>query len=249
MEETANVSMTGLRINGMAIPPNLASQILIPSNFLVALLGIPGNLLVILAVVLSKRVQTVSSVFIVNLAVADLMTCSVAPMFSFVQAQRFYHSSLEPICQVVLVVVHSCIGASMYSLSAIALNRFSVIFSSRWLYGQIYQPKFIALQLVVIWIIPMSVAILPSFVFGIGQQGYELSLHTCAPVKDHPTTAYFNDILTYVLYPIPLLVIISCYIAILVKVIKHTKSLARHGVTKTSGGISIGNEERYVCIL
>ncbi|XP_071837138.1 G-protein coupled receptor moody-like [Apostichopus japonicus] len=241
--QSTNFSMDNFRIDGMEIPYNHAAKVLIYSNYVVAALGIPGNTLVILAVVLSKRVRNISTAFIVNLAIADLLTCCVAPIFSWVQGYDYYDPILEPVCQAVLVVVHSCIGASMYTLAAIAVNRFLVIISSRQLYEEIYQSKYVAVQIVVIWIIPISVAVLPSFVFGIGQQGYDFVLHTCAPVKDHPTTVVFNDILTFVLYPIPLTTIIFCYIGILVRVIIHNRKLAEHGVTRTSGNPSNENTQ------
>lgn len=240
MEQTTCYNTT----EGAEIPFHLVSYVMVYGCFLVALLGIPGNSLVILAVLLSKRLQNVSSVFIVNLAVADLINCSLSPVFSFVQLQRRYSCSLESICKVLLVVVHTCIGVSMYTLSAIALNRFLVVVVPRWVYDAVYRVKYVVFQICVMWIIPTSVSIVPSFVFDIGKQGYDFYLHTCAPVKDHPTTSTFNSILTVVLFPVPFLVIISSYLGILLKVRQHNKRLRAHGVTRISCGKSSENLQR-----
>lgn len=241
MEQSTNLSINyDLRIDGTRLTPNQSAKILIYSNYVVAALGVPGNTLVIIAVLLSKRVRNVSSAFIVNLAMADLITCLSAPVFSYVQYHDIYESKLEPICQVLMVIVHSCIGASMYSLAFIAICRFLLITSNTTFYKAVYRTKYISLQIILIWVIPMTVAILPFF--GIGQLGYDFTLNTCAPVKDNPTTSTFNNILTFILYPGPLCIIIFCYSGVLIKVKRHHKEMARLNIrrhvniTTNSGG-------------
>ncbi|XP_071818621.1 melatonin receptor type 1A-like [Apostichopus japonicus] len=238
MELNVTQDANGSRaVEGMEIPQNQAAIITAYIISIVVAVGIPGNTLVILAVLLSKRLQTVSNIFIVNLAVADLITCCILPVKASVHWTNFYSTSLERRCKVELTIVHICVGASLYSLSSIALNRFIGIVSSTQFYKNIYQAKFIVFKLIVIWMIPMSVSILPAFVFGVGQIGFDFHLHTCLPLKEHPTTHVLNDIIIYVLYPLPLFIIVFCYTAILVKVLLHNRRLRKCGVIKHQGNV------------
>nr|XP_054750207.1 C-C chemokine receptor type 8-like [Lytechinus pictus] len=76
---------------------------------IISLVGIFGNSLVILAVSVSRKLQTITNVFVVSLSITDLLTCASLPF----QSLGLVHPAGWPLdptfCQV--------IGASIYILT------------------------------------------------------------------------------------------------------------------------------------
>ncbi|KAJ8042170.1 5-hydroxytryptamine receptor 2B [Holothuria leucospilota] len=244
MEVLENNSYTS---GNNSIPWSQPAVILGSANIIFVIIGIPGNALVILAVLLSKRLQNVSSAFIANLAVADLMTCLVMPLFTVAQFVNYYSPFLEPMCMVAVTVAHTCIGGSIFSLAAIAFSRFMVIAASMRFYKlkdlPIFRPKVVALSIVVLWSLSLSIAILPPFAFDVGKVGFDYVTHSCAPIVGYPGSDIFKDILVYGFYPIPLTIIVVSYIGILVQLLIHNRNLAKSGANspQTSGRDGIGD--------
>lgn len=231
MEVLENNSYTS---GNNSIPWSQPAVILGSANIIFVIIGIPGNVLVILAVLLSKRLQNASSAFIANLAVADLMTCLVMPLFTVAQFVNYYSPSLEPMCMIAVSVVHTCIGGSIFSLAAIAFNRLMLMVASVRLYKMIYKPKIITIGIATLWLISLFIAILPPFGFNVGKVGFDTLTHTCAPIVGYPGTDIYKDILVYGFYPIPLTVIVMSYIGILVRLIRHKRRMVKAGINSSS---------------
>ena len=75
MENASNVNVVGESPFTYGERIGVAVLILV-----IFIFGLIGNSIVILAVVLSKELQTVSNVFVVSLAVADLCYCLLLPL-------------------------------------------------------------------------------------------------------------------------------------------------------------------------
>ncbi|KAJ8033173.1 G-protein coupled receptor moody [Holothuria leucospilota] len=197
-------------------------------NVIEVLVGIPGNFLVIMAVLLSRKLQTASNAFIVNLAVADLLTCMVLPLHIVGDWARYYFSSLEPICQVALGITHICVGCSVLTLASIALNRFLLVLTPRSTYQTIYRPRHLVIWIILLWSISGMMSILPPLAFNIGKFGFDLPTQSCLSLTDFPTSKQYEYILVLGFYPIPLAVIVVCYTGILIKVVKHNRRLKQN---------------------
>lgn len=95
--------------------------------FLIFVLGIFGNILVSYIVCSNKAMQTVTNMFIMNLAFSDIMLCIMAvpftPLYSFIGKWIFGRI----ICHLVPYVQASSVYVSTLTLTAIAIDRYFVI--------------------------------------------------------------------------------------------------------------------------
>ena len=103
-------------------------RIIVAVMFLIAaLVGSVGNTIVIIAVCLSRKLRTVTNVFVVNLAVADLLTSLFVPWNAVALLSLDGWPLPFWICSVAGAITYLCISASFYSLASIAVNRFILI--------------------------------------------------------------------------------------------------------------------------
>ncbi|XP_071833853.1 G-protein coupled receptor moody-like [Apostichopus japonicus] len=179
---------------------------------LVAAVGIPGNILVMIAVTFSKRLQTKTNAFVVNLACSDLAACLVLP-FQVVALLNDSWPLPDPLCTFVAVVVWVGLGSSVVNLALIAFNRFTLITKSRTHYDQLYSKRNLVLMLASAWIIPIFLVTVPPLC-GLGRIGYSERYKLCSADSNHPLSNVYSFI-TSAFVGVPcLIIIITCYVKI-----------------------------------
>ncbi|XP_022100908.1 G-protein coupled receptor moody-like [Acanthaster planci] len=189
---------------------------------IIAILGLVGNSLVILSVILSKKLRTVTNAFVVNLSVADFWTSLSYPWEVVAVLSQGSWSFTEVPCVIAAVQLYTGLGASLYSLAAIALNRLMLITQSPETYGRWYSPGKVSIMIALTWAIPSVVFFLPPIV-GIGAFGYDPTDNTCSDKDAHPRGPEYNLAQSLGLYPIPMLIIISAYTALYIHLRRHFK--------------------------
>ena len=102
---------------------------LIVLTLLIAVVGVIGNSVVILAVVLSNRLRSSTNWFVANLALADFVTCVCLPLHR--PAVTLFRSLGWPLsqwyCAAVEGITSMCIGASIATLALIGFNRWYLL--------------------------------------------------------------------------------------------------------------------------
>ncbi|XP_038071945.1 melatonin receptor type 1B-A-like [Patiria miniata] len=201
-------------------------RVLVATMFLViALLGIFGNTLVILAVLLSKKVRTDTNAFVVNLSVADFLTCLVLPWNAVALLGREGLPVGVWVCSITAVVQNATIGCSIFSLVAIALFRFLLITRPATTYHKVYTPKKIIIWLVLIWFVPLFITLLPSFI-NIIEFTYSRIYHMCMSISSKDSSRTYNTIVGGIIYPILLIIIFVCYVLIWRHLKRHSRRMA-----------------------
>ncbi|XP_038071935.1 melatonin receptor type 1B-A-like [Patiria miniata] len=201
-------------------------RVIVATMFLViALLGIFGNTLVILAVLLSNKVRTATNAFVVNLSVADFLTCLVIPWNAVALLGREGLPVGVWVCSITAVVQNATVGCSVFSLVAIALNRLLLITRHSTTYHKVYTPKKIVIWLVLVWLIPLFITLLPSFI-NISGFTYNQKYHTCGSTTSQASSRTYNTIVAGIIYPILLVIIIVCYVLIWRHLKRHSKRMA-----------------------
>ncbi|XP_022079996.1 alpha-1B adrenergic receptor-like [Acanthaster planci] len=193
---------------------------------IVSILGTFGNGLVILAVVLSRKLRTVTNVFVVNLAVADLLVCLTLPWNAvglFTRPELGWPLP-EKLCVALALIVYTCGGCSLFTLATIAINRWMLITRPSRTYHTCYKPAYLAIMVVIVWLVPLLVAWLPP-TLGLGELGYTKKYSTCTHKNSHELAPYYSLLQSVVFFPVPLLIIIVCYVKIFKHVRQHTKVL------------------------
>ncbi|XP_033634214.1 melatonin receptor type 1B-A-like [Asterias rubens] len=205
---------------------------------LVTTLGLVGNSLVIWSVILSKKLRTVTNAFVVNLSVADFWT-SLSYLWICVAGLSHDGWPLESEvpCQIAAVQFYTGLGASLYTLASIALNRMVLITQTMNTYSWWYTPRKVAVMIALTWVIPCVVTFLPP-ILGIGAFGYDPQDNTCSDKDGHPRSAEYNLAQSVGLFPVPMLIILCCYTALYIHLKRHFKKLKMTRSVKNSQSAS-----------
>ncbi|XP_038053821.1 melatonin receptor type 1A-like [Patiria miniata] len=187
---------------------------------IISILGMTGNGMVILAVALSRKLRTPTNVFVVNLAVADFLSCfclpwSVAGLFS-----RNGLPGAHVPCMLTAFISYVSSGASLYHMASIALNRVILIKRPMTLYQWLYTPAKIVFLVVLSWLVAFCVILLPPLA-NIGGLGYDEEEYTCTDQDTHPMAKLYQLIQVVFFFPGPMLIIIICYALVFAHVRSH----------------------------
>ncbi|XP_072039621.1 G-protein coupled receptor moody-like [Amphiura filiformis] len=188
-------------------------------------LGITGNTLVISAVLLFKKLRSSTNVFVVNLCIADWITCVNMPwtVLAIVNPENEWPLP-DWICVWCGFNLISCIGCSTFTLSLIAFNRLVIITSHAKLYPVIFTKTKMFFMVLFAWIFPLSLATIP-LVSDFGDLGYDYKYRTCTWDTANPNSDTYSLLLATAFTPIQFLIIIICYFKIFLFIRGHTKRL------------------------
>ncbi|CAF3434752.1 unnamed protein product [Rotaria socialis] len=123
---------------------------------LIFFFGICGNALVVLVVCRNKAMQTVTNVFITNLALSDILMCCLAVPFTPISAYGSTWHLGRVLCHLVPMSLGISVYVSTLTSLAIAVDRYFVIvhpFRSRMRLGVCI------LLIIVIWIVGISISL------------------------------------------------------------------------------------------
>ncbi|XP_075401121.1 cholecystokinin receptor type A [Tenrec ecaudatus] len=121
-----------------------AVQILLYS--LIFLLSILGNTLVIMVLIRNKRMRTVTNIFLLSLAVSDLMLCLFCMPFNLIPnlLKDFIFGST--VCKTTTYFMGTSVSVSTFNLVAISLERYGAI--CKPLQSRVWQTKSHALKVI-----------------------------------------------------------------------------------------------------
>ncbi|XP_072174329.1 uncharacterized protein [Diadema setosum] len=202
----------------------------------VVLIGAPGNALVILAVVLSRRLRSPTYWFVLNLACADFVTTLCLPFNMVSLVSRDGWPLPHWVCAAVSGIILSCLGSSMMTLALIAYNRWYLLSQSTAKFQKLYTRRNIIIMIAISWMYPFLLSNIPS-IAGIGRLGYSEKYKTCTQDTSNPRNAEINGLIAGLGVAAPLaVVIVAIYIRIFIFVTRHNKKM--ESVKK--GAASIG---------
>ncbi|XP_792716.1 alpha-1B adrenergic receptor-like [Strongylocentrotus purpuratus] len=198
----------------------------IVASILIALtpIGLFGNALVIIAVVVAKKLRTITNILVINLAVTDFITCLCFPFMSAgLLSQTGSYPMHDMICTTIAGVVLTCVSCSSLTLLAIAFVRWYVITRSVRGHQGIHTPKKVVALVVLIWIESIELVILP-LVLGKGTFGYSKYHQLCGLT----VTNFFGFcyiLLTGIQMAIVLMLMLMLYLLVLRHVLRHRKQI------------------------
>nr|CAI5851811.1 unnamed protein product [Callosobruchus analis] len=185
------------------------------------IVGALGNTLVIVAVIRKPAMRTPRNMFIVNLAVADLLLCTVTMPLTLMEILTKYFPLGNNlfICKLIGILQATSTYVSTISITAIALDRYQVIVyptkESLQLFGA-------ALILLLIWLVALLLA-LPLFIFRhlvhhsipLALDGHLLNLNFC--IENWPIEhgrAYYSIFSLIFQYTLPIIIVSAAYVRI-----------------------------------
>ncbi|XP_071817726.1 mu-type opioid receptor-like [Apostichopus japonicus] len=176
----------------------------------ISVIGIPGNLLVVFAVCASRKLQTITNAFVVNLAISDLIACVFIIFHPVALLSVDFYLSKTFFCKIIGAITYITLEASTINLALIAVNRLILITRPRSTYDKGYCSRNVYVMIFLGWLYVIIVATLPS-VLGFGVFGFSHRYGMCTVDSEHPR-AFYNEVLRSILIQFPcLVVIIACY--------------------------------------
>ena len=187
----------------------------------ISLLGVTGNLMVVIGVALSKTLRTKTNVFVVNLSICDMLASLSMPWWSvaLLSEDQWLIPGAEWICTASGIVMFTTIGISVWTVTFIAINRLILITRPLALYQKVYTSSKIGMMLVFCWMLTIVVVGMPTFV-GFGRIGYVPETHTCSDVLMSKRAVSY-DLYQGIFTALLLIIIIACYIIIFAHVRRH----------------------------
>ncbi|XP_076621965.1 prolactin-releasing peptide receptor isoform X2 [Colletes latitarsis] len=200
-------------------------------------LGVFGNALVCFVVARNRQMQTVTNLFITNLALSDVLLCVLAvpftPLYTFMGGWIFG----KTLCHLVPYAQGVSVYISTLTLTSIAIDRFMVIIYP-------FHPRMkidVCLGIIVgIWIVSLLVT-LP----------YGLYMHLEEPYaycEEHwPTERFrkiFSSVTSILQFVLPFFVIAFCYIRVSIKLNDRAKS--KPGTTTTTTTTTNNNKREEI---
>ena len=198
------------------------------------LLGSVGNVLVLL-VIRAKKHKNVNDLFIVNLAISDLLMISFVPVYFAKMFIKFQHSTA--FCKTITPMATMTFFVSIFTLTSMAVHRCYVITNP-------FKPE-MRRRKIVVWLIGLWVAsflaVLPLVIVAQGDFGTD-----CTETWDSNSGAKVYTVCLFVLqYSVPLAIITVAYIRIAVDLLKS--STERYGPAKALNNNQGCEGNRVLC--
>ncbi|CAH8454340.1 unnamed protein product [Dicrocoelium dendriticum] len=178
---------------------------------LITFVGLVGNFLVVWVVARTKSIQTITNIFIANLAVSDILMCTVATPFTPLSLYMKTWTLPEIVCKLLPITMGVSVYVSTLTSTAIALDRFFVIvhpFLPRmrvWLCFVI---------IVTIWIISILIS-MPLAVYHQKRQDKEKQIWACQENWPKESSREVFTIVSFILqFVVPCSIITVCYFRI-----------------------------------
>ena len=210
----------------------------------IAIFGTLGNSLVIIAVLLSRKLQTPPNAFVASLAVADLLTCASLTwnIVSLISFNGWPLNNAKWLCTTAGYTVLVCIGVSLFSLSAISLNRCMLITQPYRKYQRIYSSLNIGLMIAGTWVIP-SFLFLSLALTGIIRFGYNDKLFLCNEFEQHQKGDLALLLVKVITTLMALLTVVASYTLVFIHVRRHFKRKREREMNSNNSHTSSTAEE------
>ena len=187
---------------------------------IVIIIGIFGNLMVVFISTKGNRVRTKGRPLIASLALAD--TLESANLIFMLVAVGNYGKWIfgDELCQLNGFMTTEFVISSMYSLTAISVNRYFMVVKQNY-YRQVFNARNQALIIAFIWCIPLPFAIGPL----LGWSKFEFQTGKCVCIFFFSRSIAFSSALLVVAVPLPLGIICFCCFKIFKQVKRHSKQV------------------------
>ncbi|KTG43825.1 hypothetical protein cypCar_00023372 [Cyprinus carpio] len=220
---------------------NLAYMI---AELVIALLSTVGNVLVCVAVGLNRKLQTVTNYFLVSLAVADICVGSLAIPCAIMTDLGIPRHNLY-LCLLMLSVLIMLTQSSIFSLLAVAIERYIAIFMP-FQYHRLMTPRNAVLVLCFTWTLAFLIGLVP--LMGWHKPPPESGYCFFVLVVDMTYMVYFNF---FACVLTPLVVMFLIYAQIFVTVKRQMRRIAaeRGGAANTEGAAKMKKEMKMATSL
>lgn len=223
----------------------LPAAVVVPTGialYVLSLLTFVGNAMVLHAIRTEKRLQTVSNMFIMSLALADLTVGLIVMPISSAYAITGDWKFGYVVCQFWLSVDYTASTASIFNLSILSLDRYwSITSPLRYLRRRTKKRALIMIGLAWVgasmWFIPVL-----GWHHLHGGQRRKLKGHVCE--TEFATNMTFKVVTSIINFYIPTICMTVLYVRIFLAIKRRSQDIARFGAYTASGTSACGNASK-----
>eukprot|EP00057_Strongylocentrotus_purpuratus_P027628 XP_011682102.1 PREDICTED: melatonin receptor type 1B-A-like [Strongylocentrotus purpuratus] len=179
----------------------------------IGILGMIGNLLVLLAVSLSKDLQNSTNVFVVSLSISDFISSVALPFQGISVLSESGWPFGKGMCDLMGTIFLWSNSTSILTLTAIAVNRYIIITKGKRVQQKIYTHCGNAFMVALLWLLPFLVVVMPQLIPATGGIVYDPNFRSCLWDLEHPLAIVFQSIAS-VIFTGCIFIIFFCYIGI-----------------------------------
>ncbi|OWR53911.1 G-protein coupled receptor moody isoform 2 [Danaus plexippus plexippus] len=190
------------------------------------LVGIPGNIITIVALARYEKIRNATAIFIMNLSCSDLLFCcfNLPLAASTFHRRAWVHGHL--LCKMFPLTRYALVANSLFTVLSITINRYVMIAHPK-LYTKLYKKRNIIIMIVFTWMFSFGIMI-PILLEKYGRFGLDLNIGSCSILNDYKNRSP-KKFLFLTAFILPCIAIILCYTRIFFIVRKATKkSLNTH---------------------
>ncbi|NXL31721.1 P2RY8 protein, partial [Glaucidium brasilianum] len=227
-----------LDVETLAMLQNKAISITLPVVYtLVALISIPGNLFSLWVLCCHIKPKTPSVIFMINLSITDLMLASCFPFQISYHIQRNHWSFGKTLCSLVTVMFYANMYSSILTMTCISVERYmGVVYPMKLIKWR--RKRYALATCLGMWIF-MLLAFYPLESTDLTYEVKELGIITCFDVLKWDMlpgfAAWVAFLLTlfFVLFLIPFVVTVACYIGTIRKLIQTSNRYGNRQKTRS----------------
>ncbi len=188
---------------------------------IIATSGIIGNSLLLLAVAFCQKLHTSTNSFVTSLSVADLLTAAHLIWYAIgVLGQNEWPiQNATWLCTQAGFTIYACRGTSLYTLAAIAVNRYMFITKPSCMYNQVFSSWKLVILIAIPWIIP-RISLIILLLCDVGEFGYDAGDYSCSAIGSDPPD-FMAISIAIMGFPIPLVLVVFSYTKIYLYLRKH----------------------------
>ncbi|CAG9583328.1 unnamed protein product [Danaus chrysippus] len=184
------------------------------------LVGIPGNIITIVALARYEKIRNATAIFIMNLSCSDLLFCcfNLPLAASTFHRRAWVHGHL--LCKMFPLTRYALVANSLFTVLSITINRYVMIAHPK-LYTKLYKKRNIIIMIVFTWMFSFGIMI-PILLEKYGRFGLDLNIGSCSILNDYKNRSP-KKFLFLTAFILPCIAIILCYTRIFFIVRKATK--------------------------
>ncbi|RDD42742.1 Rhodopsin, GQ-coupled [Trichoplax sp. H2] len=188
--------------------------------YIIALLSIICNLIILIVIARDRKLRTKSNLFIVNLAIVDVITGCAKDVFLIITLRYQHWIFDQTVCEISGFINIICYDVTMITLTFIAVFRYITVFHGKHIR---IRKKHVIGAINIVWILSLMDCTLP--LIGFGRYIYIPHDFLCLPVPDKIPGYLTYLVIVFVL--VPFIVITFCYLAILLRIFSNNHRIAR----------------------